>query len=155
MADYSGKIPDGIYTNSWSPLSMVRPHFPLGTQFVPGSYDACLNLDHKANITIQTNSTLDLRIKGKWILMNLKANGSGLNQDSIRKFDGQLPDHHQYPALLQKYFSKPETDGLFDIDVNGFPNVPGWLPSVSYGLPSLSMQWFQLFYFLLQSFNCP
>ena len=134
VADYSGKIPDGIYTNSWSPLFMVRPHFPLGTQFVPGSYDACLNLDHKANITIQTNSTLDLRIKGKWILMNLKANGSGPNQD---KFYGQVPDHHQYPALLQKYFSKPETDGLFDIDVNGFPDVPGWLPSVSDDSPSL------------------
>ena len=86
--------------------------------------------------------------------MNLKANGSGLNQD---KFDGQLPDHHQYPALLQKYFSKPETDGLFDKDVNGFPDVPGWLPSVSYGLPSLEFFYavVPLILFLWQSFNCP
>ena len=112
VIDYSGKIPDGIYENK-IPYGLNK-YVPFGNHFVPGAYDACLNLVVKLNTT-----TIDpgahKTIAGRWHLMQLKANvtqtykpeSGDQFQDPLERL---LTEGLSYKLLTDSVFSKPGLD---------------------------------------------
>ena len=109
MIDYSGKIPDGIYENKL-PYGFNK-YVPFGNHFVPGAYDACLNLDVKLNATT-IDPDVHKSIVGRWHLMQLKANVAQINKtDSGDPFqaplDRLLTEGLSYKLLIDSAFSMP------------------------------------------------
>ena len=139
MLDYSAKIPDGIYTNSIKPNN-TQEELPFGNHFVPGSYDACLNLD----VPIGRKKS----VKGRWYLLKLHASPkifSGKDMLSIilnvtpimgvmlfadnnidmppLPHERFLKEGHNYNTLIQQAFSKPDLETTFDTKLTGLKEI--------------------------------